>query len=278
MEATRSTIPSIAQAGYPAMTGPEQGADPVNHVLPAWDIAAGLTAAVSLLAALHHRTATGRGGEIKVPLSNVAFSALSSLGNIGEVATSGRDRPRYGNALYGSFGCDFQTADGRRLMIVAITRRQWSGLVAALVMQAEIAELEKANGVDFGADESARFTHRSELFALVQRAVGKQPFENLLPLFDRHAVCWGEYRTVGGALQNDARLSEANPMFERILHPSGETYLAGGYPGIFSGLERSPLRPAPRLGANTDEILANELGLSTREIGHLHDAGIVAGV
>lgn len=105
--------------------------EPVNHVLPAWDIAAGLTAAVSLLAALRNRDATDEGSELQVPLSNVAFATLSNLGNIGKVATTGKDRPRYGNALYGLFGRDFKTADGRRVMITAMTRRQWLGLVEA---------------------------------------------------------------------------------------------------------------------------------------------------
>jgi 2-methylfumaryl-CoA isomerase len=38
-----------------------------------------------------------------------------------------------------------------------------------------------------------------------------------------------------------------------------------------------PVRPAPRLGAHTDQILAVELGLPEGEIGRLHDQGIVAG-
>ena len=66
-------------------------------------------------------------------------------------------------------------------------------------------------------------------------------------------------------------------MFERISQPSGETYLASGFPGIFSGVERQPIKPAPQLGGNTEEILAEELGLSAGEIGRLYDARIVAG-
>lgn len=53
-------------AGYPQVTGPMGAACPVNHVLPAWDIAAGLTVAVSLLAALQRRNASGEGVEIQV--------------------------------------------------------------------------------------------------------------------------------------------------------------------------------------------------------------------
>jgi 2-methylfumaryl-CoA isomerase len=36
-------------------------------------------------------------------------------------------------------------------------------------------------------------------------------------------------------------------------------------------------RPAPELGAHTDEVLAELLGLSGTEIGRLHDRGLVDG-
>jgi 2-methylfumaryl-CoA isomerase len=264
-------------AAYPEMTGPPDHAGPINHVLPAWDIAAGLTAAVSLLAALRSRDATGRGTEVQVPLSNVAFSALSMLGNIGEASVRQTDRVRYGNALYGSFGRDFETADRRRLMIVAITKRQWTGLLEALGLQQDISALEKELGVDFLNDEGARFEHRDVLFPRFEREIRSRPFEQLIGLFEHHAVCWGEYQSVVQGLRNDPRLSETNPMFERISHPSGETYIAAGYPGSFVNIDRSPVRPAPRLGADTDEILAEELGMSGAQIATLHDQKIVAG-
>lgn len=264
-------------AGYPQMTGRQDTSEPVNHVLPAWDIGAGLTAAVSLLAAVHDRSCTGHGREIQVPLSNVAFATLSSLGNIAEVATFGKDRPRYGNALYGSFGRDFATADGQRVMIVAITQRQWLGLLTALDLQSDVVALEQRHNVDFTRDEGARFVHREDLFEIVERAVARWSFGELPDLFDRLGVCWGAYQTVQEAMQKDSRLSSANPMFESVSQPSGEAYLAAGFPGIFAGLDRSPVRAAPRLGAHTDDILARDLGLSCGEIGRLHDDRIVSG-
>lgn len=264
-------------AGYPALTGPPDEPAPVNHVLPAWDIAAGLTAAVSLLAAARHREGSGQGREIQVPLSNVAFGMLSTLGNVGEVATSGEDRARYGNALFGSFGRDFVTADGRRLMLVTITPRQWKGLVAVLGIAAEVAALEQRHGVSFATDDGARFAHRDALFALVEPRIAARHFADIAEAFDQNAVCWGAYQTVREALAEDPRLSTANPIFERIAHPSGERYIASGFPGLMPGAARLPVRPAPRLGADTDAILAGELGLPDHEIGRLHDQGLVAG-
>jgi 2-methylfumaryl-CoA isomerase len=264
-------------AGYPEMTGPPDATGPINHVLPAWDIAAGLTAAVSLLAATHSRAMDGKGTEIQVPLSNVAFGILSALGNLAEVTVSGRDRPRYGNALFGSFGRDFSTADKRRIMVVAITRRQWNALVKVLELSQEIAAAEAAHRVRFETDEGARFTHREELFAQVQSRIGMRNLSELADAFDREAVCWGEYQTIRDGLQRDPRLSDFNPMFQHTSHASGETYITAGFPGVLPDTDRVPVRPAPQLGAHTDEILAVELGMTDREIGVLHDRCIVAG-
>jgi 2-methylfumaryl-CoA isomerase len=42
--------------GFPALTGPGESGDPVNHVFPAWDAIAGNLLAVAILAAERHRT------------------------------------------------------------------------------------------------------------------------------------------------------------------------------------------------------------------------------
>ncbi len=66
-------------------------------------------------------------------------------------------------------------------------------------------------------------------------------------------------------------------MFAEVEQPGIGTYLMPGSPIAFSGAERRPAGRAPRLGEHTDEVLAELLGLSDREIGRLHDEGVVAG-
>ena len=83
--------------GYPMLTG--AGPDPVNHVLPAWDLLSGAYSAFALLAAIQRRSATGRGGEVRVPLSDVAIGTLANLGSVAEVLYAGACRPNLGNAV-----------------------------------------------------------------------------------------------------------------------------------------------------------------------------------
>lgn len=265
-----------AALGLPEMTGSaENGANPVNHVLPAWDLLTGAYAAFTALAADRHRNRTGQGQEVTVPLSDVALASLGHMGQIAEVLTGG-DRPRYGNALFGAFGRDFATADGHRVMVVAITGRQWVGLVEALGLQDATATLEASLGISFTADEGQRFLHRDVLFPLFERAIGALPLEALRNRFEAHGVLWSTYQTLSVALERDPRLSLDAPLFSMLQHPSGLRYPAPGAAATFHGAERQDAVRAPRLGEHTDEVLAEVLSLSSARIAQLHDAGLVA--
>ena len=151
--------------GFPDATGPEGSSEPVAHVLPAWDCITGQMAALGLLAAERHRRLTGQGQLVEIALKDVALAMLGNLGILGEVAVNGVDRPKYGNSLFGAYGQDFPTADGRRVMVVALTGRQWSGLCTATGLQAEVDELGRRLGLDLGL-EGNRFQARLELTAL----------------------------------------------------------------------------------------------------------------
>jgi len=266
-----------AAFGFPFITGPESlGAEPVNHVLPAWDLLAGAQAAFSLLAAELFRRTTGQGQEVRLPLSDVAAATLGNLGMIAEVTESGKARPRYGNALYGAFGRDFATKDDRRIMLVAITEGQWSSLVKSLGILDEVAALERELGISFDKDEGLRFEHRGRLFPMVEKSVCGSPYEELTRRLSEDGVCWSPYRSVAEAMHEDPALSDANPVFATVEHPSGFTYATPGSAATFSGLERDTPARSPRLGEHTDEVLADVLGLSNTEISDLHDRSIVA--
>jgi 2-methylfumaryl-CoA isomerase len=263
--------------GIPQMTGPASYQAPVNHVLPAWDLLAGAYAAFALVAAERARRATGEGREIRIPLSDLAIASLGHLGQIGEVVTTGRDRPRMGNDLYGAFGRDFLTADGRRLMVVAITPRQWSALVAVLGLGERVAGLEADLGVSFARDEGARFEHRDRLAPLVETAMSERAFTELTADFEAQGVTWGPYQSLKQAVDADPYFTTANPILAEVDHPSGWRYLTPGPAATLPASERRAPVPAPPLGRDTDQVLAEVLGLTDHEIAGLHDRGVAAG-
>src|SRR5712691_9940682 len=155
-----------AASGFPLVTGP--GGGPVNHVLPAWDIAAGLYLATALLAAERHRARTGAGQEVTAALADVMLAMVGHLGYVGDVHVNGRARPAIGNDLYGSVGRDFATADGRRVMIIALTPRQWRALGSATGLADKLAMVGTMMEADLET-ESGRFEARDAIAALLAR-------------------------------------------------------------------------------------------------------------
>jgi 2-methylfumaryl-CoA isomerase len=262
--------------GFPWATGPRNLAEPLNSVLPAWDVAMGTLAAVGLLAAERHRSRTGEGQLVRLSLSDVAFAMVGNLGRIAEAQLGGRDQPKDGNYLYGAFGHDFETSDQRRLMVVALTARQWKALQDVTGLQAAFHGIEQATGHDFDT-EAGRWEGRDFIAALLRPWFAARDLATIREAFAGTSVSWGPYQTFGQLVAEDPRCSTDNPMFAQVEHPGVGTYLMPGSPLHFSGVDRVPVRRAPQLGEHTEEILAGVLGLSATEIGRLHDAGIVAG-
>jgi 2-methylfumaryl-CoA isomerase len=265
-----------ASVGVPAMTGPADDARPVNHVLPAWDLLAGAYAAFALLAAERDRRATGKGREVRLALSDLAAATMGNLGNVAEVTLSGQDRERSGNNLFGAFGRDFVTADAVRVMIVAITPRQWAGMLKALGAADTVAALEARLGVSFAADEGARFTHRASVDAVIEDAIRQRQFAEVAPIFDACGVTWSVYRTLGESLESEPKLFAKNPIFAPVTHAGGDAYPTPGAAARIPGEARHAPAASPRIGANTDELLATLLGMGDGEIAGLHDRGLVA--
>ncbi len=265
-----------AQVGYPLLTGPEGDERPINHVLPAWDITTAMLAATSLLAALRFRDQTSRGQKIELALADVALAMIGNLGLVGDRVINHAERTRGGNYLYGAFGRDFVTADGVRMMVMAISAKMWNALVAATGLAETLRAEANRLAVDF-AQEGARYTARREIAGILDAWIKGQPFTHVAATFNQHGVCWGRYQTLTELIDHDPDISPANPIYHLVEQPNIGTYPVPGVPAHFGAVSRAPARRAPRLGEHTDEILAELLGLSSGKIGSLHDRGIVAG-
>jgi 2-methylfumaryl-CoA isomerase len=263
-------------AGYPFATGPKHDLTPVNHVLPAWDVTTGIYTALALVAADRNRLITGEGQLIKIALSDVAFATTANLGYFAEIEINKEHRQRIGNDLFGSLGRDFVTKDGKRIMMVAITPRQWKGLCESTGLGDAFDQIASKRGLNFG-QEGDRFIAREDLCAALEPWFAANDYAYIEKVFNENAVCWGPYRTFTELLEEDPRASEANPMFKRTHQPGIGDYLMPGSPLRMTGAADVPPTPAPLLGQHTDEVLTTLLNLSDQQIGALHDGGVVAG-
>jgi 2-methylfumaryl-CoA isomerase len=261
--------------GFPWATGPRNLAEPLNSVLPAWDIALGSLATIGMLAAERRRGRTRQGQLVRLSLSDVAFAMVGNLGRIAEAELGARDQPKDGNYLYGAFGHDFETREGRRVMVVALTARQWNALVEATGIGTACRDVTHATGHDLST-ESGRFQARDLIAALLRPWFAARDLAEIRKIFAGTNVSWGPYQTFRQLIAEDPRCSTVNPMFAEVAQPGVGSYLMPGSPLDFAGMERLPVRRAPLLGEHTDEVLTDVLGLSGTQIAKLHDDGVVA--
>jgi len=248
-----------AAVGFPWLTGPEGHEGPVNHVLPAWDGMTGYLAALAILAAERHRRLHGEGQLVELSLSDVGLAMAGHLGLIGEAILEPEPRGRFGNDVYGTFGRDFGTRDERRVMVLALTARQWASLGEATGLTREFAALESREGADF-RNEADRWINRKPLFALVEAWFAQQDLAEVRKALDAHGVLWSPYQTVKELVADDTRASTANAMFSEVEHPGLGRFLTAGSPLRFGAASPVPPRPAPALGEHTEEVL-REFGL-----------------
>jgi len=248
-----------AALGFPWLTGPVDHDGPVNHVLPAWDGMAGFLAALAILAAERHRRLHGEGQLVELSLSDVGLAVAGHLGLIGEAMLEAQPRGRFGNEVYGTFGRDFATRDGRRVMLLALTARQWASLGEATGLARDFAALEAQVGADF-RKEADRWVHRASLCEMLAEWMAERDLAEVGEAFERHGVLWGPYQTFKQLVAEDPRVSIANPMFAEVEHPGLGSFLTAGSPLRFSAAAQVPPRPAPALGEHTEEVL-REFGL-----------------
>jgi 2-methylfumaryl-CoA isomerase len=233
-----------ATMGFPQVTGPDSLREPVNHVLPAWDIACGLYAALGLIAAERRRRLTGEGSRMTLALADVALAVTGHLGFLAEAQVTGADRERIGNYLYGGFARDFTTSDGERVMVVALTGRHFADLAAVTGLTAAFAKLERLLGADFSTDGD-RYAHREVLASLLRPWFAGRELAQVARELDGTSVLWSRYRRFTEMAAEEAKAG--NPLLREITQPG------------------------------VGPLLGDFLGLSPEQIGALMERGVVGG-
>lgn len=262
-----------AAVGFPLVTGPAEHAGPINHVLPAWDVSCGLYAALAVVSAVRRRDQSGQGARVSIALEDVALATAGNLGLLTEPQVLGTQRPRVGNSIFGQYGQDFVSRDGASFMVVLLTRRHFRDLVEVTGTGAAVSALAEALNVDFGA-EGDRYRYRDVLSGLFATWFAEHDAEPISAALAATTVLHERYRTFAEVAE-DPKVT-ANPLFSRLHQPGVGDHLAPAMPAAFDGVHPASA-PAPALGADTADVLAEYLGLTTDDITRLADAKTIAG-
>jgi 2-methylfumaryl-CoA isomerase len=246
-----------AASGLAYATGPENGQDPVNPALPAWDLLAAGHTALALLAAVRQREASGAGAFLQIALEDVAMSTLTTLGFLPEAHLRLRNRLPHGNYLYGTFGADMPLSDGSRIMIVALTARQWDSLVDLTGTAPAVTALEPALDADFRA-EGDRYLHRHVLAALMRPWFAARSLDEVTAALGGSHVLWAPFRRFTDVV-SELGSGRGSPVVTEMAEDGFGRVLATTGPVRRSRHSVPPAR-APRLGQDTDSVLGELLG------------------
>lgn len=244
-----------AASGLPYATGPADSDVPVNHALPAWDLLCGMHAAVAVLGGLHRRREHGVGTYATVSLEDVAAATLTTLGFLPEALQTGTPRPAVGNAIYGTFASDFVLADGERVIVVAITNRQWRELLELTGTTDVVAVVEKSLGADFD-DEGDRYAHREVLTALLRPWFAARSSADVAGVLDGTHVLWSAFRRLTD-FATDLAAGRSAVVWERDEPELGRMLATAG-PLRLQGEPVEPPPLAPRLGEHTGLLRADD--------------------
>jgi len=211
--------------------------------------------APAVLAAKRHWRLTGQGKHVKPALLDVAMATAANLGYLADSELNGTQRRADGNFLYGAYGHGFACADGRHVMVVAITDSQWQALLRATGMQVSLPQAAEALGHRLD-DEAARYAACELISTALRPWFEARTLAEVAAAFTDRSLLWGPYRSFQQMLAEDPRRSEANPMFRCTAHPGVGEFLTTTTPLDFGATPRL----APRLGEYTAAMLQPLLG------------------
>jgi formyl-CoA transferase len=254
-----------AAGGSIAMTGPAVGA-PVRPGASLADSGAGLHCAIGILAALHHRHATGEGQKVTVAMQdavmNFTRTAWQSYNQTGLPAD--RAESDFLNAPKGIYPCKpFGPND---YLQVFTSRwpgsRHWDLLL-------EVFGREDLKGDPRFATPADRFAHREEVDKLVSDWTRERTkFEAMDELGKAGVPASAIWDTTDLAADQYLR---AHGMVVELEHPLRGHVLTPGSPIRLSASDVA-VELAPSLGRDNESVYKDLLGLSPAELDQLREA------
>lgn len=250
-----------SEAGFLSVTGTPES--PAKAGASIADIAAGMYAYSSILAALIRRGHTGQGCRLDVSMleSMVEWMSFPLY-----YALDGAEPPPRAGAAHATiypYG-PFATGDGKTVMLGLQNEREWQLFCERVLQQPELATDPR-----FDANPR-RVEHREALRALILQAFAPLSAAQVIERLEAAQIANARLNTMADVWQH-AQLRARDRLTE-VATPTGPlpVFRPPALPADFD----PRMDPIPAVGEHTDALLA-ELGCSTDEIAALHAAGTV---
>lgn len=251
-----------AQGGVMSITGPADG-EPYKVGVAIADVTTGLFACNAILAALHHRTQTGRGQYIDVALLDSQIAWLVNVAH--NYFATGKTPGRYGNAHASIVPYEtFPTADGH-LAVGIGSDEQYRRLCRAIGRPDLADDPQYQTNADRVARRVALIGEMQQTFREATTAVW---YDRILAA----KIPVSPINDVATAL-NDPQVL-ARQMVQEVPHPTAGTIKLLGPVAKLSETPATIRTAPPLLGADTDAVLT-QLGYDAAAIAQLRADGVV---
>jgi itaconate CoA-transferase len=247
------------ETGLLSVTGTPDA--PAKAGISVADIAGGMYAFSSILAALYARERSGTGAALQVSLFESLTEWMAQPMYYAMYTGVPPGRTGTSHATIAPYGA-FRTGRDGRVQLGVQNDREWHRLCSQVLGRPELADDPRF------ATNAARVAARAELDREIEASLSAHSADEVLALLDAAQIANARLNTVGDLLahpQLEHRWAEIDSPAGPIRTLPSPVSTGGTEPGY---------GPIPAVGEHTDAILA-ELGLSETEIMTLHDAGTV---
>ena len=250
-------------SGLMGITG-EVGGGPVRIGAPISDYASGLFGLSGVLAALFARARFPEGQHIEVAMLDASLSMMCNY--IPSVATLGHkvERLGRGHAQIVPYQA-FMAGDGEYVMVGAFTREFWWNLCRALDREEWIKD-------ERFATNPARLANRAILIPELERIFASRPRAEWLEVLDAADVPNSPVLELHDAVHTEQ--VRHNQSVRSVDH-GGHSVQMANCPIRAAQWKDESARPAPRLGADTDDVLQSLLGLKNDEVAALTQRKVI---
>jgi crotonobetainyl-CoA:carnitine CoA-transferase CaiB-like acyl-CoA transferase len=244
--------------------GPMPAGGPMKVGVAVADVFTGLYATIAILGALSHRDRTGTGQHIDLALLDTQVAVLANQAM--NYLVTGVAPQRLGNAHPNIVPYQvFAASDGH--IIVAVGNESQYSRLCEVIGRPDLASDERF------ATNAARVNNRDELIAALREIFLTRTMREWLDALERAGVPCGPINTVADVFADPQ--VQARGMRLDLPHPALGSVPSVANPIKYSATPLSYRSAPPMLGADTDEILRDILGIAPAEIARMRKAGIV---
>ena len=242
----RTALDEVVQmmTGLAHMTGPV--GQPLRVGSSVNDIMGGLFGAYAIIGALRERQKTGRGRDVRVGLFENSLLLVAQ--HMVQFELLGIEPPPMPDREFSWPVYDiFETADGRKLFVGAVTEGQWDTLCRLLELDDLLSDPELQARTD-------QIVARSRTIPVFREAIGKRTLDDLQPAFEREGIPFAPVARPAEMYDDPQAGSGGLPV---STLPDGRTMRAPGIPLEVDSERITAAVDVPPLGGNGPELLAS---------------------